>query len=110
MRSTKHKKKASTIREQIEEIARLYFVALEKMKVSHGLSDSGYGNNDFREYVYRVRRAYHELDHLEQTIINNEFFYQEYPFWWERLFSRSTFYRLKKRSMLKFKAAFDHEI
>lgn len=110
MRAVNIRRKKRTIKEEIEEIARLYFVALEKMKVKNGLSDSGGGSNDYREYISRVRRAYHELDSLERTIINNEFFFEEYPYWWEKLFSRSTFYRLKKRSMLRFKAAFENEM
>ena len=86
----------------VEGIANQYFTSLKI------LSESKKGKKKEALFVNRVKNAYATLDCLEQRIINNEFFYQEYPDWWRHTYCRSTFYRIKKKSMKNFLEAFEH--
>lgn len=85
----------------IESIADKYFQCLKS------LSKSRVGKPNTVLYIKKVKEAYSKLDALEQRIINNEFFFQEYPDWWRKTYSKTTFYRLKKQSMLNFLEAFE---
>ena len=46
--------------------------------------------------------AFNALSAIDQRFINNEFFYQDYSNWWVPYYSKSTFYRLKRRAMEEF--------
>ena len=94
---------------EMEDISNFYFLALKHISHPEKLKDSGESIGDYELYVARVRRAFHSLDYLDQTIINNEFFYEAYANWWKKLYSRSTFYRLKKKCMFRFLEAFNNE-
>ena len=59
-------------------------------------------------YVLRVETAYEKLDPIDQDFINNDFFYQKYPMWWKDIYSKTTYYRLKRKSMESFKEAFEN--
>lgn len=84
----------------VQSIANHYFLAINNLKVDREDSESN-------SYIMRVRNAYLELDGVMRKFINNDFFYEDYPFWWKRYYSKATYYRLKRKSMLKFKEAFD---
>ncbi|MBO4856218.1 MAG: hypothetical protein J5511_02455 [Bacilli bacterium] len=86
----------------VEGIANQYFASLKI------LSESTKGKKKEALFVNRVKTAYAQLDGLEQRIINNEFFYQDYPNWWKHKYCKSTFYRIKKKSMVNFLEAFEH--
>lgn len=85
----------------LESIADKYFKCLKS------LSKSTVGKPNTILYIKRVKEAYSKLDSLEQKIINNEFFFQDYPDWWRKTYSKTTFYRLKKQSMQDFLEAFE---
>lgn len=84
----------------VESIANKYFQSLKS------LSKSTVGKSHTILYIKKVKAAYSKLDSLEQRIINNEFFFQEYPDWWKKTYTKTTFYRLKKQSMKDFLEAF----
>ena len=42
------------------------------------------------------------LNEEEKNIINNEFFFQNYPFWWGEMYSRGQFIKLKRAAVEKF--------
>ena len=90
----------SELKNDVEGIANKYFKCLKS------LSKSTVGKPNTILYIKKVKEAYSKLDALEQRIINNEFFFQEYPDWWRKTYSKSTFYRLKKQSMKNFLEAF----
>ena len=95
--------------DEIRQIARNYFVALRCLeKMDLVLNDSEDDENDYEKHVRRVRNSFSSLDGVERTFINNEFFYQDYPDWWNKTFSRTTYYRLRRKSMIDFKEAFDN--
>ena len=95
---------------RIQEIAKNYFIALRKTQIKGlTLSDSESEENDYERHVRRVKNAFDSLDALEKTFINNEFFYEDYPDWWNKTFSKTTYYRLRRRSMIRFVEAFESE-
>lgn len=62
------------------------------------------GNYD--QYIDKVSSAFNKLSDSERNLINNEFFFQSYHNWWESIYSKATFYRYKKKAMMKFLEAF----
>lgn len=88
--------------EMTEEVANRFFIAQRAIKV---LSNKDYINKNelpYQAYLQIVENAYRSLDSKGQNLINNEFFYQNYQNWWVGLYSKANFYRLKKRTMLRF--------
>lgn len=96
------------LKKEISKISDLYFLALKNYKRAT-ISDSKRTINEYEKFILRVRRAFSSLDSIDKELINNDFFYQAYEDWWIKKYSRSTYYRLKARSMFRFKEAFDNE-
>ena len=102
MNNTQKEEDFIKLKSSVEDIAGRYFECLKKLASSKpGKSHS--------LYVKRVKDAYSKLDTLEQNFINNEFFYQDYPDWWKKLYSKTTFYRIKRQSMKDFLEAFNRD-
>lgn len=88
---------------QMELIAKGYFDDRKK-RGTEFLNDSDnliYINHRER-FIKRVENAYLELDPLEQLVINNDFFYEDYPNWWTDLFSKNSYQYLKRRAIIHF--------
>ena len=85
----------------VKKITNDFFLAREKIKQSDEVEVN-------TSYVLKVKKAYEQLDPIDRDFINNEFFYQKYPYWWENIYSKTTFYRLKRKSMECFKEAFEN--
>ena len=105
----KQKSNFKTLVRFISEIADLYFMALTR-KPKETFSEVDEELSDYELFVVRVRKAYSRLNQEEKKIINNDFFYQEYPDWWKKLYTKSTYYRLKQKSMIRFKEVLEDEI
>ena len=58
------------------------------------------------QFLDKVFKAFGTLSEAERNLINNEFFFQSYHNWWESIYSKATFYRYKKKAMVKFLGAF----
>ena len=85
-----------------EEVANRFFIA---QRALHALNNNKHINKNelpYQAYLQVVENAYRSLDVKEQNLINNEFFFQGYQNWWVGLYSKANFYRLKKRTMLRF--------
>ena len=54
------------------------------------------------EYIKDVENSLCLLDPLDQKVITKEFFEPGNRFWWLGLFSRTTFYRIRRRAIEKF--------
>lgn len=78
-------------------ISELYFQALK--------DDS----DRAKDFIQRVNIAFESLNETEKKVINNDFFYEDYPFWWTSIYSKATYYRLRSKSMNDFKEAFINE-
>lgn len=101
-----------TLTKKIEEIAKEYFVSKREINSIGGFLDPDVIDDDspFQKYIVKVNGAYCSLSDIEKAIINNDFFYQNYPMWWKNTFNRSTYYRYKNRAMTHFIEAFENEI
>ena len=96
------------LNEMTEEVAYRVFVAkrLNTMKQRGEMLEED--NPPYLVYLLRVEKAYRSLDERERNLINNEFFFQNYQNWWIGIYSKTSFYRFKKRTMLRFLEAFYH--
>lgn len=105
------KKSFKELTSMTEEVAERFFAA-KRMHYSQDLELLAEDElaitspSDF--YLQKVEEAYECLDEREQNLINNEFFFQNYHYWWIGLYSKTSFYRFKRRAMLKFLEAFYH--
>lgn len=106
----KHKRKSKSrkLLEEIELISKNYFYALKQIKNEQTLNDSNKGPSQYQIFVSRVKYAYHTLSATDQIFINNEFFFEDYPRWWEKSYTTSEFYRQRLKSMKNFKEALDN--
>ncbi len=80
-----------------------YFHCVASLRNFERLSDSDtLKSSMYEEYIRDVDRALVLLDPLDQKVINQEFFYQTNPIWWVGMFSKSTYYRLRRRAVETF--------
>lgn len=89
----------------IASIANTYFLACNY------ISTFGYKQDDefaFKEYqiIKNIKFVFSLLNSVEQEIINNEFFFQNYPFWWENIYSEKVFKKIKYCAMKNFYNSF----
>ena len=106
--NTAKKKMRKTLHQEVEEIAKLYFIATHILK-NETLKDSNGKPSDAQRFINRVENAFECLMDIEKEFINNDFFYQAYPNWWKKYYTRSKYYLIKKRSMMSFLEAFENE-
>ena len=94
--------KKESLKAKIEAIAKNYFTAERHIRshICGFASCDEVGLTAYQNYVERVICAYDNLNEEEKNIINNEYFYQDYPNWWKSLYTRSSF-AYKKRSAMK---------
>ena len=90
-------------------IADRFFLARQivAVKSQNHLAEFDYEDRgESTQYMNTVCRAFNSLNEKERNLINNEFFFQSYHHWWETIYSKATFYRYKKKAMMKFLGAF----
>ena len=97
---------------KVENIAKEYFVSKKEINSIGGFLDPNVIDADspFQKYIEKVNCAYCTLTDVEKAIINNDFFYQNYPMWWKNSFNRSTYYRYRIKAMAHFLEAFENEL
>jgi len=52
-----------------------------------------------KDFDMMMKRAFERLNNEERTIINKLFLESDHSEWWREFYSRSTYYRLKHRSV-----------
>ena len=93
-------------------IANRFFLArrIHALKHEDCLAEFDYGDGtNYDQYLEKVSRAFESLSEGERNLINHEFFFQSYHNWWESIYSKATFYRYKRKAMMKFLGAFYNE-
>ena len=103
-----YEKSFKQLNEMIEEVAYRFFVAKRLINMKQRGEVLAEDNPPYQVYLLRVEKAYRSLDERERNLINNEFFFQNYQNWWIGIYSKTSFYRFKKRAMLRFLEAFYH--
>lgn len=87
---------------KIKEIAYKYFAALNSLSLTHLSSGDNDPSSPFQKYFEDVEKAYSYLSPTHKTLINKEFFYEDYPNWWMSLYSSYQFKKLKKEAIWTF--------
>lgn len=99
-----------TLAFEVEKIALLYFSSKKQIRDNQIYSFSS-GNQDtsnpFYLLISKVEHAFEELDNVEKVFINNDFFHECYPFWWETIYPKCTYYRYKIKAMIHFLKAYE---
>ena len=88
--------------QKIRNIAKLYLLSIAHNSYSFINPKS----TNIRSFQSAVELAYLTLDAPLQKIINNEFFYQDYPGWWELLYKKNEYLKLKNTAVNKFLEVF----
>lgn len=96
---------------RMKQVAKNYFIS----KKIHELDELAMKDAEETErtqhaaYVRRIEGAFNSLSSEEQTFINNDYFYEAYPFWWLKKYPPSTYYRIKKKAVINFLKFLYHE-
>ena len=90
----------------IKEIARIYFVALNRLKAERFSDGEIDQYSPFYIFYHDVEEAFNHLNKINKRIINNEYFYQDYNGWWKKEYKESTFIRMKYSAVKAFVEAF----
>ena len=100
-----------TLEKHMEFIATAFFASKRKQCKRVALLDPiGEERISEREaYVEKVEQAYAMLTPLEQIFINNDFFYEDYPLWWTKLYTKNKYLRYKKKAIIHFLRCFYEE-
>lgn len=77
-----------------------------KLRISDSL---GLARNVYEEYISDVEKAMLLLDPIDRKILKNEFFYSTNKVWWIGEYSRTTFYRLRRKAIDSFLRIFNEE-
>jgi len=101
--------KPKKLEETIKEIARVYFISLHHINEINTMSLSN-GNIDsyspFYKYFQDVEKTFRLLDVETQRIINNEYFYNAYAYWWINDYSTNEFKKKKRLAVKSFLEVF----
>lgn len=87
---------------KIQKIAHIYILS-----INHLSSNSR--NQKLESFLSAVELAYSSLSAPLKRIINNDFFYQDYPGWWKLIYKKNNYQKLKALAIDNFLEIF-HEI
>ncbi len=73
-----------------------------KYENRHLYLKSQQSNNENAKYLARVNFSLSCLERRKAMLLWKEFFFQVEKFWWMRYYTRSTFYRLRKKAIEEF--------
>ena len=89
-----------------EEVAQAYHAAKRQVNKTRATDNFALEKNqvyqDNLEFLFAVDSAMMTLDSNEQMIIRNSYLRPQEKDWYLKFFARSTFYRLKKKALIKF--------
>ena len=85
--------------QKLQNIAKIYIHSLN-------LSFNNPNLSNLSSFQSAVELAYASLNAPLQRIINNDFFYQDYPGWWKFLYKKNNYLRLRHTAVNKFLEAF----
>ena len=88
--------------QKLASIARIYLHSIANKYLYSSIAN----NQRINSFRYAVELAYQSLDAPLQKIINNDFFYQDYPGWWKLLYSKSSYQKMRLLAVSKFLEVF----
>ena len=84
------------------------YLSIQKAFLTHTISNNYINlSNPFFQFCVDVDNAFNSLTPPLRKIINNEFFYQDYPNWWKSIYSSRHFKVLRKLAIYKFMEAYN---
>ncbi len=103
---------------RVREIAYRYRYAKSKMqayeqslkKDVYMFREASEPSKEIRRYekvLFAVENAVRFLEPEHQQVINKDYLLAEEDFWWIHCYSRSTYYRIKRKAMSEFLSFFD---
>ncbi len=84
-------------------IAKTY---LSLLKFNCDLSSLSSSHNSYIKFCSCVELSFLSLPAPLRRIINNDFFYQDYPGWWKLCYSKHQYLKLKELAIKKFMEAY----
>lgn len=85
---------------KIKEVSQKYFDSFDKIIITYQENSSN--NEKEINYILRVEAAFSSLNDEGKLFINSEFFFNNYKGWWKGYYSKSQFFKLKKKYSLEF--------
>lgn len=73
---------------KIHKIAHIYIYSITQSAIKTN-------NKKLESFLSAVELAYSSLSAPLKRIINNDFFYQDYPGWWKLIYKKNNYQRLK---------------
>ena len=104
------KSSLKSLTKHMEIISKTYFIDRTKQQ-TYCLNDSSIHMETSPKalFISKVEESFEKLDALEKLIINNDFFYEDYDYWWDEIFSKKSYLYLKKRAIVHFLKSFYEE-
>ena len=87
---------------KIQNIAKIYLLTIAKENPYIYAAN----NMTFSSFHSAVELAYAALSSPQKRIINNDFFFQDYPGWWKSLYKKNNYLRLKSLAVNRFLEVF----
>lgn len=84
----------------IKAVSRKYFMSFNQIVLNRNIITED--SEEEIEFLTKVEIAYNELNDEGKRFINSEFFFNEPKGWWIGYYSRSQFFKLKKKYSLEF--------
>lgn len=101
----------NTMDKKMQLVANAFFASKKKKNRIHRLSDSEkiFDYERYQSFIERVKSIYSCLSIEEKIFINNEYFYEEYPYWWLGIYTKREFKKNKKKAVMHFLRLFYEE-
>lgn len=98
--------KIKNMEQELTKIANNYLNFLKKKRNNIHFSN---GEEDlvYDHFIKRINYAYEKLPLFRRKIINNDFFYNDYPFWWEKYCSKDFYLEERKLAIRQFLKEFE---
>ena len=88
--------------QKIHNIAKVYLSLFLRRSAVFGI----FHNSHLSSFQTSVEFAYSSLSAPLKRIINNDFFYQDYPGWWKLIYKKNDYQRLRKQAVTSFLEVF----
>ena len=92
---------------KIQTIASTYLSLSRIMQKEQTSLFSTHPFNIYSQFCASVELAFLSLPAPLKRIINNDFFYQDYPGWWKLSYNKRKYLRLRELAIKKFLEAYD---
>ena len=92
-------------------LASTYFTSLFKSERIPTLHDSDQEEvvAPLKVFINRMQSTFLTLNKEEQKIINNDYFFEDYPYWWESIYSKKDYFQIKRQALIHFLRTFYEE-